>query len=133
MIFLDTSAIYALSDRGDPHHEEAREKFEAILEGGIPLLLHDYILVESIALVQSRLGQPVAWRLARESTAFEIVWVDEALFDRAVRMWGKRSSGRVSFVDQVSFLVMKERRVRVAFAFDQDFIREGFELLDDEP
>lgn len=129
MIFADTSAIYALADRGDPNHSEARKKFEAIVKDGVTLLSHDYILVESIALIQSRLGHSVAKRLAREALSFEIVWIDDLLYDRAAQAWGKRTSGKISFVDQVSFVVMKERGVNVAFAFDQDFIREGFALF----
>ena len=128
MIFLDTSAIYALADRGDPNHVEAREKFDRIGKNRETVLLHDYILLESIALIQNRLGHDVAIRLARESHVFRIVWVDDRLYDLAVRAWGKRTSGRISLVDQVSFEVMKENGVHAALAFDQGFEREGFEL-----
>lgn len=128
MIFLDTSAIYALADRGDPNHVQAREKFEAIVKSNVPLLLHDYVLLESIALVQSRLGHAAAIRFAKESRSFRIVWVDELLYDRAIRAWSRRTSGRVSLVDQVSFEVMRENDVHMALAFDQDFAREGFEV-----
>lgn len=31
MIFLDTSAIYAMADRADPNHERAKERFEGLL------------------------------------------------------------------------------------------------------
>jgi len=34
LIFLDTSAIYAMADRDDPHHQQARERFQALLEAG---------------------------------------------------------------------------------------------------
>jgi predicted nucleic acid-binding protein len=56
------------------------------------------------------------------------VWVDELLYDRAIRAWSRRTSGRVSLVDQVSFEVMRENDVHMVLAFDQDFAREGFEV-----
>jgi|GEM_PF-6850724 len=37
-----------------------------------------------------------------------------------------RRRGRVSLVDEVRFLVIRERGISEALAFDQDFLREGF-------
>jgi len=34
VIFLDTSAIYALADRGDPNHRTALERLKAVLREG---------------------------------------------------------------------------------------------------
>jgi predicted nucleic acid-binding protein len=54
--------------------------------------------------------------------------VDLALHDRAIS-WLKARSGKVpSLVDAVSFAVMRERGIREAFAFDEDFQRAGFRL-----
>ena len=59
MIFLDTSAIYALADRDDPNHSQAAAAFRRLLEDGEEALVHSYILVESAALLQRRLGRVV--------------------------------------------------------------------------
>jgi len=126
--FVDTSAIYALADVQDPRHAEAREILRSLLAEGQELLTHNYVLVESLALVQHRLGSAPAVKLARSAAGFEIVWVDETLHGRAVREL-ERAGRRASFVDVVSFLVMKEKGVRAAFAFDPDFSRRGFRLV----
>jgi len=34
-----------------------------------------------------------------------------------------------SFVDQVSFVVMRDAGIATAFAFDRDFHRAGFEVV----
>ncbi|MGE5278063.1 MAG: type II toxin-antitoxin system VapC family toxin [Acidobacteriota bacterium] len=133
MIFLDTSAIYALADRADGRHAEAKDLFEALLSEGEALLTHNYVLVESLALVDHRLGAAAAVRLARDSAGFEVVWVDSALHTEAVRLFSRRARHRVSFVDQVSFLVMKARAIDTVFAFDTDFSRQGFRLLGSPP
>lgn len=129
MIFLDTSAIYALADRADLRHEHAKERFQALLDIGEGILTHNYVVVEAIALIQSRLGGAAALKLAHDCRAFDIEWVDEATHDEAVRRLGRLGRRQISFVDQVSFLVMRRRGVRTALAFDPDFEEEGFQLF----
>ena len=127
MIFVDTSALYALADSADPNHEKARRILDGLLDRDEILLTHSYVLVESIALVQHRLGTAPAVQLA-ESRGFEVEWVDAARHGDAVRALGARGKRRVSFVDLVSFGVMRARGIGTAFAFDEDFRREGFAL-----
>ena len=58
MIFIDTSAFYAILDRNDRVHRAARETWTTMLSGDAtpPLVTSNYILVETFALVQARLG-----------------------------------------------------------------------------
>jgi predicted nucleic acid-binding protein len=129
MIFLDTSLIYALADQTDPQHAQAKERLQAVLESGVEIFTHNYVLVEAMALIQSRLGLGAAVRLARDSRAFVIEWVDEATHEEAVRRLARLGRQGVSLVDQVSFLVMRRRGVGIALAFDADFEAEGFRLF----
>ena len=129
MIFLDTSVIYALADQADPQHENAKGRMQAALESREEILTHNYVLVEAMALLQSRLGLEAALGLARDSRTFDIVWVDEATHEEAMRRLNRQGKRRVSLVDQVSFLVMRRRGVRIAMAFDRDFEEEGFRLF----
>ena len=131
MIFLDTSAIYAMADRGDPRHAEATERFRAAIALGEAILTHNYVLVEAMALIQSRLGLEPALKLAHDCRAFDIEWVDEAMHEEAVRRLARARKRQVSLVDHVSFLVMRRRVARTALAFDPDFEDEGFELFDE--
>lgn len=126
MIFVDTSALYALADRSDRNHDEARLRFSAALKSAEALLTHNYVLVESIALIQNRIGIAAALDLARTANNFEIEWVDAKLHQEAIRALARSPKRRISFVDQISFLVMRGRNVETALAFDRDFEREGF-------
>lgn len=129
MIFLDTSAIYAMADQADPRCERVKGRFGALLDMGERILTHNYVLVEAMALIQSRPGLTAALKLAHDCRAFDVEWVDEATHEEAVRRLAGLGRRRVSLVDQVSFLIMRRRGVRTALAFDPDFEREGFQVL----
>ena len=129
MIFLDTSAIYAWADTADRHHDAAVRRLTAILQRGEELLTHNYVLVESTALLQARLGPAAAIKLATDSAAFVIEWVDDDLHASGIRELERSKKRHLSLVDHVSFLVMRRRRVAVAFAFDPDFTAAGFQLF----
>jgi len=130
VIFLDTSAIYAWADAADPNHRTALRRLQSLLDAGEELLTHNYVLVESMALLQARLGLTAATKLAADSTAFVVEWVDEDLHAAGIGELKASKRRRVSLVDHVSFLVMKRRRVTTAFAFDPDFVSAGFRLLE---
>ena len=129
MIFVDTSAIYAWADAADPNHSTAVRRLQAILRQGDELLTHNYVLVESIALLQARLGLAAAMKLASDATAFVIEWVDDELHASGIHEWQRSRKRQVSLVDHISFLVMRRRHVAAAFAFDPDFISAGFRLF----
>jgi uncharacterized protein len=126
--FVDTSAIYAWADTADPNHAAAVRRLQALLGSGEDLLTHNYVLVESLALLQSRLGLAAAIKLARDSEAFVIEWVDDDLHARGVRELERSKKRNVSLVDHISFLVMERRHVATAFAFAPDFTAAGFRL-----
>jgi len=130
MIFLDTSAIYAWADAADPNHRTAVRRLQAILDGPHELLTHNYVLLESISLLQARLGLAAATKLARDSTAFVIDWVDDELHAAGIRELEHSKKRRLSLVDHISFLVMKRHDVTTAFAFDPDFVSAGFGLFE---
>lgn len=129
MIFLDTSAIYAWVDKADPNYALSVQRLKAILEAGEELLTHNYVLLESVALLQARLNVTAAAKFARDSTMFTIDWVDEDLHAAGIRELEQSKKGRVSLVDHISFLVMRRHNISTAFAFDRDFISAGFRLF----
>jgi len=126
-VFVDTSAFYALASATDEFHHLAKETYEELLRREAELLTSSYILVESFALIQTRLGFAVLESFVSSIEGlFEVVWVDEELHRRAWELLKARR--RVSFVDCTSFLIAKEEEAQV-FAFDEDFAHEGLTLV----
>ena len=128
MIFLDTSAIYALADKADPNHMAAYNKFEDVLKSGETFLLHNYILLESAALLQTRLGLPSAILFLKDAKSFEVEWVDLDLHEEAAKELERIGKRGISLVDCTSFIVMRRRGVEKVLAFDPDFRDQGFKF-----
>ncbi len=126
MIFLDTSAIFALADVNDLNHEPAVELFGRAIAAGESFLVHNYVLIESAALLQRRLSFDSALRLLRDAEAFEVHWVTSSDHLQAVGLLEERHRRQLSLVDCMSFVVMRERETPRYLAFGADFGREGF-------
>jgi len=128
-LFVDTSALYAVLDQDDKHHLAANTIWTRLLRSERPLLTHSYVLVETYALVQRRLGLEAVRALHHDVIpVLDVVWVDEDLHRLAIEVLLASGSRSVSLVDRVSFAVMRQEGIRRAFAFDEDFEREGFAL-----
>ena len=128
MIFLDTSAIYALADTGDPNHEQALGLFARVIGAGEAILTHNYVVVEAVALLQNRLGMSSALRFLGDVNDFQVHWINSDDHQRAVVLLEERGRRQLSLVDCVSFVVMGRYGVDQALAFDRDFEHEGFRL-----
>lgn len=129
VVLLDTSAVLALADRRDPCHDRARAERERLDAEREPLLVTTYVLVECFSLLDRRHGRKIATRVCRDLRNLELAVVDGALHDRGVAWISAHRRARVSLVDAVSFVVMEERGIGTAFAFDADFARAGFRAV----
>lgn len=91
---------------------------------------HNYVLVETEALAHRRLGGRAVRALLEDVVpAIEVAWVDAGLHEAAVDAHLGALRRRSSLVDQVSFELMRRLDLHTALALDEDFAREGFELL----
>lgn len=124
-VFVDTSALYALLVRGDPNHDAAASAFTRLRQRG-SLITHNYVVVETAALVQHRFGVSAVRTLIDLLGPIGVIWVDEETHKAAIAALLAAPRRRLSLVDRVSFEVMRDRAVTQAFAFDPDFHQEGF-------
>jgi predicted nucleic acid-binding protein len=125
IVFVDTSALIALLDAEDLRHVEASTTLDWLRESA-DLVTTNYVQVEALAVCRRRLGREAADALIDVFLpVVDVIWVGAPIHEVAVA--ASRSSGRsASFVDEVSFAVMRTAGIQKAFAYDDDFEREGF-------
>ncbi len=130
MTFVDSSAFYAYLDVRDSLHPSARKTLPELIEARDDLVTHNYVVVESSALIQRRLGaEAVRVFLDDILPAVRIHWIDESTHRLATAaMVGSLDRG-VSLVDRTSFVVIRELGIDRAFAFDADFETQGFQVI----
>jgi predicted nucleic acid-binding protein len=84
-LFVDTSALYALLVGSEQDHPRVREAFRAAAERGDRLYTSNYVLLETAALLQHRIGlEPVRDLVARIVPLLDVRWVDADLHQRGL-------------------------------------------------
>jgi predicted nucleic acid-binding protein len=130
-VFADTSALFSVIIANDERHDEAAALWNRLLDRGDILFTTSYVIVEMYTLLQSRSGMAAARAFSERVVPYlSVVWMDEALHERAVVTFLATGERRLSLVDCASFTVCREFGVDRVFAFDRHFERMGFRLLD---
>ncbi len=127
-VFVDTSALLAVLDADDRNHPRAKEAWARLLEEDAPAVTTNYVLVETFALVQRRLGLEAVRVLAEDVLpVLAVLWVDEETHRRGLSALLTAGWRELSLVDCVSFEAMRQLGLETAFAFDRHFAEQGFE------
>ncbi len=125
-VFADTSGFYASLDRTDPFHAEAARCFRQAKAEGWRLVTSNYVVHETWALVQNRLGwDAVDAFLDALLPLCEMTWVDEALYQAGVARCRRERQRQLSLTDCVSFELMSRLGLIEAIARDKHFARFG--------
>jgi predicted nucleic acid-binding protein len=128
-IFVDTSAVLAVLDADDEFHPPARRIWTDLLQRTEDLFCTSYVLVECFALIQNRLGIAAVRALVEDILpVIRVHWVAAEEHRSGVSALLTAGRRELSLVDCVSFESMRRLGVRDAFAFDQDFVEQGFRL-----
>jgi uncharacterized protein len=126
--FVDTSALFALLDGDDRNHASARTLFSGLMEDRTTLVTSNYVLVESFALLQRRIGIEAARALQhRLVPILHVKFVSPDVHRLAVAALLGASKRSLSLVDCVSFELMRSFGIARAFAFDRHFQENGFQ------
>lgn len=129
-IFIDTSGLYALLVGSETSHAGALRVFRQEVEAGGTLWITSYVLLESHALLQHRIGlEPVRDLQQVLLPMLSVEWVTARLHQRGVRHLLREDRRRLSLVDCVSLEFMKQRGLRRVLGLDRHFAEAGHDLL----
>ncbi len=130
MVFVDTSALLAVLDADDSFHDQAKRVWEKLLLSESALITTNYILVESSAVIQNRLGMQAVRTFNDDIVPMmHVEWISEGAHKAALAAFIMAAKRKLSLVDCVSFEVMRDKGIFEAFAFDKHFKDQGFTCL----
>ena len=126
-VLVDTSAFYGLLDGTDAFHRAARDGFARAQAESWRLVTTNYVLQESWAIIQARLGWGAvdAFR-DRVIGRCQIVWVDQALHALGEARCRQARQRQLSLTDCVSIELMRQQGIQEFLGQDEHFDREGF-------
>ena len=130
-VFVDAGALFARYRVSDDHHQRALEGWAQIGEGREVCVTTNLVVAEAAGLLIRWTGASRAAPRIRswfETEAIQIEYVDLESELEALDLLEKFGDQHISFIDCVSFAVMKHLGVRRAFSFDKHFAIAGFEL-----
>lgn len=129
-VLVDTSAFLAVLDKDELNHLLAKQLWESLIHRNDQMVCTNYVLLETLALLQSRFGiMPVRKFQEDIGPILHVEWVDASVHAVGVAAVLTANRRRLSLVDCVSFEVARRMGIETAFAFDQHFAEQGFTLL----
>jgi len=131
-VFIDTSGFYALLVRGDDRHGQAAAFMRGAAAKRRRFVTTDYVLDETVTLLQARGKATVAPRLFESvfaSRACRVVWMDPERFEQTKALFLQRLGQQWSFTDCLSFVVMRTLHLREALTKEAHFAAAGFTAL----
>ncbi len=129
LLYVDTSVWFAFANRADPVRPAAHKLLRSF---GGRLVTSNFVFDETITLCRGRLGHKLAKDLGEVLWSGDVADLVRALPEDEVTAWElfcDRSDKTYSYTDCVSFVMMRRLGIRTAAAFDEDFRREGFEVV----
>jgi uncharacterized protein len=128
-VFVDTSGFYACLDGSDPFHPQSRAAFERAEKEQWRLITTNYIVHETWALIQRRLGwEAVETFLNDLLPRCSVEWVSASLHEAGALRCCQIRERRFSLTDAVSFELMSLHQTNEAIAQDEHFVRANFRL-----
>ncbi|MCB0114700.1 MAG: PIN domain-containing protein [Caldilineaceae bacterium] len=129
-MFVDTSGLLALMDGDEPRHELASAAWMQWIVDGFPLWTTNYVILESTALLQNRIGMEAVQNFHRNLVPLlHVKWIDPQLHADALAIYLATNQRRLSLVDCSSFTAMRLLKIDTVFAFDGHFSEQGFRTI----
>ena len=120
----------AFLNSADRYHKEAIAIWRTLLEQDESLVTNNYILVETIALLQHRFGFDATRKLQENVIPLiSIHWVDKTLHEQTMAALMTAYRRRLSLVDCSAMLTMRALGINQIFTFDPHFTDYGFSPL----
>jgi len=132
LVFVDTGAWIALALTRDPLHPRAAATWPPLLAAGPKLFTSAPVIIETFTFLDRNTTRNVAlaWKDSLSGVPrLRVLPCTARDLKRSWMYFERPNLHKLSAVDAVSFILMTERRIRTAFAFDGHFAAAGFRMI----
>jgi predicted nucleic acid-binding protein len=132
LVFVDTGAWIALALTRDPLHARATEAWASLASSGAKLHTSVSIAVETFTFLDRNTERKVAlaWKDSLKVVPrLRMLPCTSRDLEQAHKYFERPDFHKLTAVDALSFVLMAQRRIRVAFAFDSHFATAGFRMV----
>ncbi len=130
-LFVDTSYVLALYNKGDQFHERC-VKAMPVAQAAHQLITTDAVLMEignAFAAISRRTQGARIIRDFLHSPQVKVELLTPEYFSEALELYEQRSDKAWGMVDCFSFIVMKKFRVIHTLSTDRHFQQAGFRII----
>lgn len=131
-VFIDTFAWISLVNTRDIHHTSVLEVLRNLRQQRVLLITTEFVLLEvADALCKPNLRpQTIDFiNRLRSMNILQIIPVSTELFASGWRLYCQRNDKDWGLTDCISFVVMKQQNITLAFTSDRHFVQAGFTKL----
>jgi len=123
----------AVLNKDDQYHPKANEYWEKLLKSDNLLFTSNYVLIETIALLQNRF-RIEAVRLFENNIQpmLELLWIEKEVHCAEMVAILATNHRKLSLVDCTSFELIRQNNFEEAFTFDSHFAEQGFAVVPTE-
>lgn len=129
-VFIDTSFVIAMFTPEDKHHKQAVEIVRDLFDYQ-KILITDAVLYE-IGNAFTKLNKKIITEFIQDccnTDQIDVVKTDDLLFSRALERYATYLDKDWSLTDCISFEVMKEYGIDIAYSSDHHFEQAGFQYM----
>ena len=129
-VFVDTSALIAFMVQDDKFYDDSCNIFNKLLSEKTIILSSNYVLLETMSLLNSRIGIEAIKVLKNDILpVIKTYWIDEDIHNYCINIQIASNRKTISFVDYTSFEIMRRLGIVHAFTFDNHFKEMGFKVF----
>ena len=128
-IFVDTSAWIAYANRADPDHRRVRSTLRSFRGRRVT---SNFIFDETVTFCRYRFGHQLAVQVGNtllNANVADMIRITPEDEREAWALLTTRPDQEYSYTDCTSFALMQRLGIGTAAALDQDFRRQGFEVV----